>query len=108
MREFQYDAWLGNIQKHRITHIQTAPPILVMLAKRPETDKYDLSSLVNILCGAAPLSKELQNEVSDKLNLKIVQTWVRLMNGSPTRPGTPCGDCLRHMLTLLPMRFLRV
>lgn len=75
MREFQYDSWLGNIQKHKITHIQTAPPILVMLAKRPETDKYDLSSLVNILCGAAPLSKELQNEVSDKLNLKIVQTW---------------------------------
>lgn len=75
MREFQYDCWLANIEKHRITHIQTAPPVLVMLAKRPETDKYDLSSLVNILCGAAPLSKELQNEVSDKLDLKIVQTW---------------------------------
>ena len=75
MREFQYDSWLANIEKHRITHIQTAPPVLVMLAKRPETDRYDLSSLVNILCGAAPLSKELQNEVSDKLDLKIVQTW---------------------------------
>jgi len=46
-----------------------------MLAKRPETNKYDLSSLVNILCGAAPLSKELQNEVSTKFNLKVVQTW---------------------------------
>lgn len=75
MREFQYDNWLANIEKHRITHIQTAPPVLVMLAKRPETERYDLSSLVNILCGAAPLSKELQNEVSDKLDLKIVQTW---------------------------------
>lgn len=75
MREFQYEAWLLNIEKHKITHIQTAPPILVMLAKRPETQKYDLSSLVNILCGAAPLSKELQNEVSDKCDLKVVQTW---------------------------------
>lgn len=75
MRDFQYDRWLANIQRHSITHIQTAPPILVMLAKRPETEKYDLSSLVNILCGAAPLSKELQNEVSDKLDLKVVQTW---------------------------------
>ncbi|KAF2483340.1 4-coumarate-CoA ligase [Neohortaea acidophila] len=75
MREFQYDKWLGAMQQHRITHIQTAPPVLVMLAKRPETEKYDLSSLVNITCGAAPLSKELQNEVSDKLKLKIVQTW---------------------------------
>ena len=75
MRTFNYSGWLRNIQNHRITHIQTAPPILVMLAKRPETQKYDISSLVNILCGAAPLSKELQNEVSEKCNLKVVQTW---------------------------------
>ena len=75
MREFNYERWLGNIQRHRITHIQTAPPLLVMLAKRPETKKYDISSLVNILCGAAPLSRELQNEVSEKCDLKVVQTW---------------------------------
>ncbi|OQO15166.1 hypothetical protein B0A48_00548 [Cryoendolithus antarcticus] len=75
MRAFNYIEWLSHIQNHRITHIQTAPPILVMLAKRPETQKYDLSSLINVLCGAAPLSKELQNEVSEKCNLKVVQTW---------------------------------
>lgn len=75
MRAFNLPKWLSHIQSHRITHIQTAPPILVMLAKRPETREYDLSSLVNILCGAAPLSKELQNEVSEKFGLKVVQTW---------------------------------
>jgi 4-coumarate--CoA ligase len=75
MRAFNFEPFLSHIQRHRITHIQTAPPVLVMLAKRPETKKYDLSSLVNILCGAAPLSKELQNEVSTKFNLKVVQTW---------------------------------
>ncbi|KAF2094440.1 4-coumarate-CoA ligase [Rhizodiscina lignyota] len=75
MRSFNFEVFLRNIQNHRITHIQTAPPVLVMLAKRPETAKYDLSSMRNILCGAAPLSKELQNEVSDKYNLSVVQTW---------------------------------
>ncbi|KAF2646696.1 4-coumarate-CoA ligase 2 [Massarina eburnea CBS 473.64] len=75
MRSFNYTKFLQNIQNHRITHIQTAPPVLVMLAKRPETKSYDLSSLQNILCGAAPLSKELQNEVSAKCDLKVVQTW---------------------------------
>jgi len=75
MRTFNYDGFLRNIQQHSITHIQTAPPVIVMLAKRPETEKYDLSSLVNILCGAAPLSKELQNEVSAKCGVKVVQTW---------------------------------
>ncbi|KAF1991214.1 4-coumarate-CoA ligase [Aulographum hederae CBS 113979] len=75
MRQFSFPDFLANIERHRISHIQTAPPVLVMLAKRPETEKYDLSSLCNILCGAAPLSKELQNEVSDRFGLKVVQTW---------------------------------
>jgi acyl-CoA synthetase (AMP-forming)/AMP-acid ligase II len=75
MRSFNYAKFLENIQKYRVTHIQTAPPVLVMLAKRPETKNYDLSSLKNILCGAAPLSRELQNEVSARFDLKVVQTW---------------------------------
>ncbi|GAB7347017.1 hypothetical protein MBLNU459_g3165t1 [Dothideomycetes sp. NU459] len=75
MRAFNFEPFLSHIQNHKITHIQTAPPVLVMLAKRPETSRYNLSSLVNILCGAAPLSKELQNEVSAKCDLKVVQTW---------------------------------
>ncbi|KAL1304147.1 hypothetical protein AAFC00_000574 [Neodothiora populina] len=75
MRAFSFEPFLKHIQDHKITHIQTAPPVLVMLDKRPETSRYDLGSLVNILCGAAPLSKELQNSVSDRFRLKVVQTW---------------------------------
>jgi 4-coumarate--CoA ligase len=76
MHGFNYASFLAHIQTHKITHLQTAPPVLVMLAKRPETTKYDLSSLRNILCGAAPLSKELQNEVTALLKGgKVVQTW---------------------------------
>ncbi|KAK7545038.1 4-coumarate-CoA ligase [Phyllosticta citribraziliensis] len=75
MRSFTYRKFLEKMQNHRITHLQTAPPIIVMLAKRPETSEYNLSSLVHILCGAAPLSAELQNEVSDRFGVKIVQTW---------------------------------
>lgn len=75
MQKFVYEDFLKCLQKYRITHLQTAPPILVMLDKRPETSKYDLSSLKNILCGAAPLSKELQNAVSRKFNVTIIQGW---------------------------------
>jgi 4-coumarate--CoA ligase len=75
MKQFVYDRFLHVVQTHRITHLQVAPPILVMLSKRPETAKYDLSSVKNILCGAAPLSKELQNDVSKRFKLNIVQGW---------------------------------
>lgn len=75
MKQFAYDQFLQVVQTHRITHLQVAPPILVMLSKRPETAKYDLSSVKNILCGAAPLSKELQNDVSRRFKVNIVQGW---------------------------------
>jgi acyl-coenzyme A synthetase/AMP-(fatty) acid ligase len=46
-----------------------------MLSKRPETAKYDISSVTDVLCGAAPLSKELQNDVSRRFNLQVNQGW---------------------------------
>lgn len=75
MKKFEYSEFLRVIQTHKVTHLQIAPPIMVMLSKRPETKNYDLSSITDILCGAAPLSKELQNEISRKLNCEILQGW---------------------------------
>ena len=75
MQKFAYEEFLQALQQYRITHLQSAPPILVMLDKRPETAKYDLSNLKNILCGAAPLSKELQNSVSRRFKVNIIQGW---------------------------------
>lgn len=75
MESFGYETFLKNIQQHKITHLQAAPPILVMLSKRPETSNYDLSTLRHILCGAAPLSKELQNDISRRFKLRVNQGW---------------------------------
>lgn len=75
MKQFVYPDFLAAIQRYKITHLQVAPPILVMLAKRPETANYDLSSLRDILCGAAPLGKELQNEVARRFGVSVKQGW---------------------------------
>ncbi|KAL4914625.1 hypothetical protein BDW62DRAFT_219918 [Aspergillus aurantiobrunneus] len=75
MHHFNYTAFLQTIQTFRITHLQTAPPILIMLDKRPETESYDLSSVTNIICGAAPLSTDLQNTIQRRFNLRVVQGW---------------------------------
>ena len=48
---------------------------MVMLSKRPETAKYNLNSVTDVLCGAAPLSKELQNEISSKLGCEVIQGY---------------------------------
>ncbi|PVH95803.1 acetyl-CoA synthetase-like protein [Periconia macrospinosa] len=75
MKQFHYEEFLQAIQTYKVTHLQVAPPIMLMLSKRAETAKYDLSSVTDILCGAAPLSKELQMEISKKLNCEILQGW---------------------------------
>ncbi|KAL2817589.1 hypothetical protein BJX63DRAFT_419540 [Aspergillus granulosus] len=75
MRKFMYEDFLTTIQKYRITNLQVAPPILIMLDKRPETSRYDLSSVRNILCGAAPLSRDLQNSIQTRFGINVVQGW---------------------------------
>ncbi|EHY52598.1 Phenylacetyl-CoA ligase epaB [Exophiala dermatitidis] len=75
MEKFVFEDFLAYIQKYKITSLQLVPPVLVMLTKRPETNKYDLSSLKSAMCGAAPLSSELQNEVLRRFNIVVVQGW---------------------------------
>ncbi|KAJ9604490.1 hypothetical protein H2200_011326 [Cladophialophora chaetospira] len=75
MPKFVYEDFLKYIQTFKITTLQLVPPVLVMLAKRPETAKYDLSSLNQILCGAAPLSSELQNEIMERFKVTVLQGW---------------------------------
>ncbi|KAK5703299.1 putative NRPS-like protein biosynthetic cluster [Elasticomyces elasticus] len=73
MPKFTFDGFLGHIQRFKITALQLVPPILVMMAKRPETAKYDLSSVEHVLSGAAPLSTDLQNEIMARFNLVVSQ-----------------------------------
>lgn len=75
MKKFVFEDFLRVIQEHRINYLHVAPPIMVMLSKRPEVAKYDLSSLIEIGCGAAPLSRELQNEISKRFKVNVKQGW---------------------------------
>lgn len=74
---FEEKSFLGSIEKYRCTVTFLVPPLLVFLAKHPLVDRYDLSSLKLILCGAAPISKELEQSVKDRLktDLSIKQMY---------------------------------
>jgi long-subunit acyl-CoA synthetase (AMP-forming) len=75
MTEFNFERFLDTVSRHKITSLHVAPPVLVMLSKRPETSKYDISSVEEIRCGAAPLSRELQNDCQRKFGIPIRQGW---------------------------------
>jgi len=73
MQKFVFEDFLRYVQDYKVDAIQAVPPILIMLTKRPEVKKYDISSLKHILVGAAPTSPELQRKVTQKFKLKVGQ-----------------------------------
>jgi acyl-CoA synthetase (AMP-forming)/AMP-acid ligase II len=69
---FELDTFLAAIEKHRITHLFVAPPIVLALAKHPAVEGYDLSSLRHLICAAAPLDADLAAACSRRLGLPPV------------------------------------
>ncbi|KAJ7244176.1 AMP binding protein [Mycena haematopus] len=58
------------IQRFRVTHVLVVPPVLVVLARHPAVDEYDLSSLEFLFSGAAPLGQGLVKQVKQRLLAK--------------------------------------
>ena len=51
----------------QVTFAFLVPPLVIFLAKHPLVSEYDLSSLQNIRCAAAPLSREVQIAITKRL-----------------------------------------
>ncbi|KFB34944.1 hypothetical protein ZHAS_00000650 [Anopheles sinensis] len=67
--KFEPRAYLRCIQEHRPNFLHVVPPIAVFLAKDPIVDEYDLSSVQTIACGAAPLSREVEELIYARLKV---------------------------------------
>ncbi|MDF2824949.1 MAG: acyl-CoA synthetase (AMP-forming)/AMP-acid ligase, partial [Mycobacterium sp.] len=75
MPSFDLQKFLSNIQDHRCTISYIAPPVAVALAKHPDIDEFDLSSLKIIMSGAAPLDEELGHTVAKRIGCRVVQGY---------------------------------
>jgi acyl-coenzyme A synthetase/AMP-(fatty) acid ligase len=73
--KFELEAACRAIQTYKITFATLVPPIVILLAKNPVVDNYDLSSLRWISSGAAPLSADVEEQILKRLGVKIRQTW---------------------------------
>ncbi len=90
MPRFDLEQFLGLIQSHRVTRAYLVPPIILALAKHPMVDGYDLSSLRQVVSGAAPLSADLAAEASARIGCEVVQGY-GLTETSPATHLTPMG-----------------
>lgn len=75
MPRFDLEQFLTLHQQHKVTRSFVAPPIVVALAKHPLVDEYDLSSLRQVISGAAPMSAELAQEAATRMGCEVVQGY---------------------------------
>ncbi|MEU6920984.1 4-coumarate--CoA ligase family protein [Streptomyces sp. NPDC046631] len=80
---FDLGQFLAAIEKHRITGLYVAPPIVLALAKHPAVDQYDLSSLEYVVSAAAPLDAALAAACSQRLGLPPVRQAYGMTELSP-------------------------
>ncbi|XP_057545522.1 4-coumarate--CoA ligase 1-like isoform X1 [Amaranthus tricolor] len=76
MPKFEINMLMELVQKYKVTIAPFVPPIVLAIAKNPDVDKYDLSSVRVVLSGAAPMGKDLEDAVRAKLpNAKLGQGY---------------------------------
>lgn len=76
---FEEKQFLETIQNYKVNMITLVPPLAVFLAKHPLVDQYDLRSLNEVWCGAAPLSREIQSAVSKRTGISHIRQGYGLM-----------------------------
>ncbi|XP_078382022.1 uncharacterized protein LOC144664698 [Oculina patagonica] len=67
LQRFEPEKFLQAMQVHKVTMAPIVPPIVLFLAKHPLVDKYDLSTVEEVTCGAAPMGKGLEEALIKRM-----------------------------------------
>jgi long-chain acyl-CoA synthetase len=69
---FDPQRYLEDAERYRVTGMGGAPPIYVALLQHPDIDKRDLSSVLGISSGAAPLPVEVLDALNERFPNAVV------------------------------------
>jgi len=94
MPRFDLELFLRLIQDHCATRLYIVPPVALALAKHPMVAEYDMSSVVEVFSGAAPLGPETEIAVGERLGANSVQGY-GMTEMSPISHMTAHGN-VRH------------
>jgi acyl-coenzyme A synthetase/AMP-(fatty) acid ligase len=65
--QFDLKVYLECIEKYQVQRSYVVPPIILVLAKHPLIDSYNLKSLKALMPGAAPLGEDIQKACAVRL-----------------------------------------
>lgn len=89
LRWWNVEEALKAIQTFRVTQMAAVPTMYVQILDFPELDRYDLSSLDDCQCGAAPLPVEVARRWRERFGVDIREGWGLTESGAITtgQPG---------------------
>ncbi|KAK4749668.1 hypothetical protein SAY87_027117 [Trapa incisa] len=99
MHKFEIGQLLELIRRHRVTVAAVVPPLVLALARNPIVQGYDLTSLRVILSGAAPLGKELEDALRDRLPHAVLGQGYGM-----TEAGPVISMCLGYAKQAFPTK----
>lgn len=109
LRWWNVDEALKAIESFRVTQMAAVPTMYVQMLEHPDVDKYDLTSLEDCQCGAAPLPVEIALKWKDRVGVDIREGWGLTESGAITA-GQPAdlppkyGSIGRSLLKCTTMR----
>ncbi|XP_030510279.1 4-coumarate--CoA ligase CCL1 [Cannabis sativa] len=99
MQKFEINKLLELIEKFKVTIAPFVPPIVLSVAKCPDLHRYDLSSIRTVMSGGAPMGKELEEAVKEKLpHAKLGQGY------GMTEAGPVLSMCLAFAKEPFPIK----
>lgn len=108
MPKFNFESFLENCKRHRVTFMFSVPPIYLLIAKSPlVTDQFKY--LEHAISGAAPMGRELQTAVQKVMGCYLSQTWgMSELTGSGTLSKRDENDLTGSVASLMPNMRLRI
>ena len=105
--KFEPETFLPTLEKYRIDVAHIVPPLVVFLAKHPLVAQYDLTSIKDIITGAAPLGGDVVKAASERTGCSLIRQGYGLTETSPVTHMMPrsmgmqlpssIGHCIRSV-----------
>jgi acyl-CoA synthetase (AMP-forming)/AMP-acid ligase II len=96
MPRFDLEQFLAVLQDYRVSRAFVVPPIVLALAKHPLVDRFDLSALRFINSAAAPLSAELEQACTKRLDCVVGQGYGLTETSPALTVHPPVEARIRH------------
>ncbi|RLN71925.1 hypothetical protein BBJ28_00023725 [Nothophytophthora sp. Chile5] len=72
---FDPETFLNTLSVYKIRAAHIAPPVALFLAHHPLVEKYDISATEFLVSGGAPMGKEVEALVKDRLKVTVKQAY---------------------------------